>query len=615
MKNIGTSAVMPHARRTFCHPRTHRTPGGQLLVIDDDAGSTSPLQTDAVVWYADATMLVAADGRTISTGIADHEQLAMALARHFDLDAATAAAAANAMESAMAWPLPDGRRLIALNAPPDVGTRTASVASAVNRTFALLHAAPSAKPTIATALECLGPELRLGPSLVFWKVDSEGRFLRGERDERGALLSLDEILSGRTLSEAFPTSDHRIRESIERVTNAIRSGASFQGLQLLLPATSDLDSPTEWQISGYPLRNDEDIYAGAVGLAIDDGFTRFLEAAPLPAVIWEWAENPKIISSNRAMREMTGLSNNEINGLTIDELARQTEAELEHETYGLGRMDGARLRVRHAGTGRWEQRTIVTRHFLRPSGECALAFYVDITEPLDREQIERARAFARVSSSIAHDVGNTITVLDSMLACLVESDRETRIELTEDMQETVNRMKQLLERLKRLSIGASEDGEAAEVLLDSDPEAEIERIVRLFQRLHPGIELSRDSEREDSGQTQLRLPISPLDFERTLMNLLVNAAAASGPDCHIRLSSRTDRTSTRAFWELTIEDNGPGFPNVPGHVLMKPGISSRGSGLGLFQVEGMVRSLGGNITLGRSDALGGARVHMRLPTS
>ena len=99
------------------------------------------------------------------------------------------------------------------------------------------------------------------------------------------------------------------------------------------------------------------------------------------------------------------------------------------------------------------------------------------------------------------------------------------------------------------------------------------------------------------------------------MNLLVNAAAASGPDCHIRLSSRTDRTSTRAFWELTIEDNGPGFPNVPGHVLMKPGISSRGSGLGLFQVEGMVRSLGGNITLGRSDALGGARVHMRLPTS
>ncbi|KCZ50733.1 sensor histidine kinase [Hyphomonas pacifica] len=106
---------------------------------------------------------------------------------------------------------------------------------------------------------------------------------------------------------------------------------------------------------------------------------------------------------------------------------------------------------------------------------------------------------------------------------------------------------------------------------------------------------------------------------QALGNLLKNAAEAiegMPEDMEVLGNIRVTLDQNDAGIEITIEDNGPGFPEDTRDRLLEPYVTTRekGTGLGLAIVNRIIADHGGSISLqNRLDELRGARVRVWLP--
>ena len=104
-------------------------------------------------------------------------------------------------------------------------------------------------------------------------------------------------------------------------------------------------------------------------------------------------------------------------------------------------------------------------------------------------------------------------------------------------------------------------------------------------------------------------------------NLLKNAAEAIEglpEDSDINGHIRVVLSASTSGVEVTIEDNGPGFPQDVRDRLLEPYVTTRekGTGLGLAIVNRIIADHGGSISLqNRLDGLRGARVRVWLPAN
>ncbi|MDR1289477.1 MAG: HAMP domain-containing protein [Holosporales bacterium] len=109
-------------------------------------------------------------------------------------------------------------------------------------------------------------------------------------------------------------------------------------------------------------------------------------------------------------------------------------------------------------------------------------------------------------------------------------------------------------------------------------------------------------------------------INQVMMNILQNAINAivenskSNTDEAIGIIKVIFRTKNNRMY-ITIEDDGPGFSEVAMERAMEPYYTTReaGSGLGLAIVYRIVNDHGGDIFLGRSENLSGARVTIEMP--
>jgi len=103
-------------------------------------------------------------------------------------------------------------------------------------------------------------------------------------------------------------------------------------------------------------------------------------------------------------------------------------------------------------------------------------------------------------------------------------------------------------------------------------------------------------------------------LRRVLFNLVRNAAqalldrAAGSGRVRVRLAREGE------FWNLDVDDNGPGIPIELRETVFDPYVTTKdeGTGLGLSIVKKVVIEHGGTIHAGQSE-LGGARLRVRLP--
>jgi signal transduction histidine kinase/CheY-like chemotaxis protein len=113
-----------------------------------------------------------------------------------------------------------------------------------------------------------------------------------------------------------------------------------------------------------------------------------------------------------------------------------------------------------------------------------------------------------------------------------------------------------------------------------------------------------------------RIPADPGRLRQVLHNLLLNArdALTNTPRPVIRLGTRLAGENNHRFVELTVQDNGPGFPDALLARLYEPYVThkEKGTGLGLAIVKRIVEEHGGSIRAYNLKE-GGACVTIRLP--
>lgn len=210
-------------------------------------------------------------------------------------------------------------------------------------------------------------------------------------------------------------------------------------------------------------------------------------------------------------------------------------------------------------------------------------------------------AFNRMSSYVLHDLKNAAGNLSLILENAPHhmDNEEFRADMLETISQTLGRIDKVMTRLGAPPAKGGLSREATQLA---------GLVENLLEKLSPrlnGIAVSRSI---DPG---LVASTDPDMLERALENLLINASEAVREDGAIAVSAGREGGRIR----ITIEDNGTGMTeDFIRDRLFKPFQTTKksGTGIGLWQVKGIVDGLGG--TIGVTSSLGeGTSFVIRLP--
>ena len=230
-----------------------------------------------------------------------------------------------------------------------------------------------------------------------------------------------------------------------------------------------------------------------------------------------------------------------------------------------------------------------------PSEIAPLASETNALIENNRRIVERART----------QVGNLAHSLKTPVAVLLNEGRALGGDKGRLITEQASSMQQQVEHyLQRARIAAQRDS----VVFRTPTRELVERIVRVFKKLHPDLDIGYAAPGEElvfAGERE--------DLEEIVGNLLGNAVKWSSGTVRVSLAAREDGD---ARWiEIRIEDDGPGIPEDKAREAIKRGKrldeTKPGTGLGLAIVSDLVGEYGGEIALERSE-LGGLKARVRL---
>lgn len=140
----------------------------------------------------------------------------------------------------------------------------------------------------------------------------------------------------------------------------------------------------------------------------------------------------------------------------------------------------------------------------------------------------------------------------------------------------------------------------------------IQRIGDSLQKAYPGAPSNAGENIEFSTELEedFQLKVTESDLFEILGNLLENACKYGASKVIVKGTSNDDRA------QLTVVDNGPGFPQTAMEELLTRGrradTKQEGQGLGLSFTTELVESYGGKLSLA-NDEQGGARVMLNFP--
>jgi two-component system sensor histidine kinase PhoQ len=214
----------------------------------------------------------------------------------------------------------------------------------------------------------------------------------------------------------------------------------------------------------------------------------------------------------------------------------------------------------------------------------------------ERSQLQRYR---NALGDLAHSLKTPLAVLRGL-----SGDERLNRDAQRQLDEQVARMQQIADH--QLSRAATAGRRALTQPVAVQPIAA--KLARALEKVYADKRLAF----ELSVTPGLLARVDAGDLHELLGNTLDNAAKWTRR--RVRLAAARAGTTL----ELTVEDDGPGFPAEPERLLER-GVreDSRvpGQGLGLAAVAEILSAYEGAIRLGRSDELGGGRVAMRIPSA
>ena len=214
-------------------------------------------------------------------------------------------------------------------------------------------------------------------------------------------------------------------------------------------------------------------------------------------------------------------------------------------------------------------------------------------------------------SSLSHDLRTPLAALRASVEAVRDGVTDDPDALLGGMERQVQALAALVDDLQlhtRLSSGTLEMRTGRHDLAELVDEV-IESVRPLGARR--GIRLETD------GQGAVTVDADPVQLGRVLRNLYDNAIRHAPEGGTIRASIRTDAPG---WVEVTVRDDGEGFPDDVREVAFEPftrgdparNVATGTAGLGLAIARGIVEAHGGTITIGPGP---GGEIAFRLPRS
>jgi PAS domain S-box-containing protein len=280
--------------------------------------------------------------------------------------------------------------------------------------------------------------------------------------------------------------------------------------------------------------------------------------------------------------------------------------------------------VRKDGEKRW----IAVKGRVKRDGSGAptrmAGIVMDTTERRTAEdklhQAQKMEAIGQLTGGVAHDFNNLLTVivggLDMMIRRPDQADRVVRLaEAALTAARRGERLTQQLLAFSRRQMLRPEVLNPNRLLLDFEGLARraVGEAISLQFELDPGV---------------FPIRVDPTQLESAILNLIVNARDAMGDGGTITIQSRNVHRDTKAVEErglqpgayvmLSVTDNGSGIDAETISHAFEPFFTTKevgkGSGLGLAQVYGFMRSAGGDVTI-ESEVAEGTTVRLFFPRS
>jgi two-component system sensor histidine kinase HydH len=217
-------------------------------------------------------------------------------------------------------------------------------------------------------------------------------------------------------------------------------------------------------------------------------------------------------------------------------------------------------------------------------------------------QSERKLVAAMSAATVAHDVNNLIMSLYGLVEAL--KAREGEDPFLRSMSEQIGLFIDKLSHLaKRLTTAV---GRATQ---ERNEEVDLQKTIRELAeviRKHPDVRTCA----VNAELASARLILHRTLFEEAVVNLVINAAQATGPGGRIDINLSTEPGAVI----LAVHDNGPGVPEELAKDIFEPCFTTKpeGTGIGLLAVRAFAASCGAALSVGRSP-LGGAVFQLRIP--
>ncbi len=221
----------------------------------------------------------------------------------------------------------------------------------------------------------------------------------------------------------------------------------------------------------------------------------------------------------------------------------------------------------------------------------------------DLIRAEKLASVGRLSSGIAHEIGNPVGIVLGYFELLKDEDlsRTERADYLFRAETEVNRINTIIRQLLDISRTSKSQIETVSVHDIINDICEVLKVQPLMLNIHIETSLAAEKNRIQSDAHRLR---------QVFLNLAINAAdaiALKGANFvgRLKITSRVETVETQGkiggaeMLEISFSDNGPGIPVDKINDIFDPFYTTKdtgkGTGLGLYVSYMIVESLGGSI--------------------
>ncbi|MCR4859259.1 MAG: hypothetical protein K5910_01190 [Bacteroidales bacterium] len=224
-------------------------------------------------------------------------------------------------------------------------------------------------------------------------------------------------------------------------------------------------------------------------------------------------------------------------------------------------------------------------------------------------QAERDKAWSGMARQVAHEIKNPLTPMKLQLQRVIRLKQKGDPAWQERFEEA---SKVILDHIDILTDTANEFSTFAKLYTEEPTEIALDKLLQEEISMFD----NRDNIKFDYlGLSDVTIRGPKPQLTRVFVNLLGNAVQAIGDAPQGRIVVSLRKSVEDGFWDVVVEDNGPGVSEENIEKLFTPNFTTKngGSGLGLAISRSILERCSASISYSRSFTLGGACFTVRYP--